>query len=385
MTSLWTSRGRVEVALRHEEPDCVPTDLAITLDAYINLRKYLGLPPEKNIPADSFFEVRASLDVLNALGIDITFVRLRKPMGWNPKHRLPEGIVLDEWGVGRQLVQLPNGSWLNEIAYSPLASLAPTEIDLDAYPWPDPLVPGRTIGLEEEARQLYDETDLAIMGRFGGPVLEIASYLRGYQQWLMDLVLYPEFACELLNKIADIQISLDEQGIRAAGKYLTILKVSGEDLGMQDRPLFSVKTWREVLYPVLKRRWLAARDALDRYAPHVPIMLHSDGAVRPFIPDFIEAGIQVLDPIQGRCEGMELSGLKQDFGDRLTFHGAVDTQQLLPFGNELDIETEVIRCIETLGVGGGLILSPSHFVQSDVPPENIWSMYKAAKRFGKYT
>jgi uroporphyrinogen decarboxylase len=200
----------------------------------------------------------------------------------------------------------------------------------------------------------------------------------------MDLVVHPDFARDLLERVTDISIALDEAGIRAAGQYLSVFKVSGEDLGMQDRPLFSPPVWENIIYPVLKRRWQAAREALDRYAPHVKIMLHSDGAIRPFIPDFIDGCIDLLDPVQPICAGMELSGLKRDFGDQLAFHGTVDTQRLLPFGTPSEVEAEVIRCMDALGRGGGLVLGPSHFVQPDVPPENIAALYRAAHEHGKY-
>lgn len=382
MSEQWTSRKRVEMTLAHKEPDRVPVDLSITLNAYINLREHLGLLPEKNINADRFFEVRPSHDVLEMLGVDMTFVRLRSPSNWTSPPTMPNGSVLDVWGVGRIQIELQDGSFLSEVSYNPLADLDPSDIDLDDYPWPDPYATGFIDSLEEEARQLYEETDLALMGRFGGPIMELGTYLRGFEQWLIDLVLYPDFTRDMLNRIADIQIALDEAGIRAAGKYLSVLKVSGEDLGMQDRTLFSMKIWKDLIFPILERRWRAAREALDRCdASHVKIMLHSDGAIRPFIPDIITAGVDVLDPIQSVCPGMELNQLKKDFGEKLSFHGSVDTQYFLPFGTVQEVEEETKRCIDALGGDGGLILGPSHFIQPDVPPENVVAMYRTAKAY----
>ena len=164
----WNSRKRVETALAHKEPDRVPLDLQITLNAYINLREHLGLPPEENIDADRFFEVRPSLDVVDALGTDMTYVKLRSPSGWKTPAPLPDGTVLDIWGVGRKMIQLPDGSFLNEISHCPMKNLDPSEIDLDAYSWPDPYAAGIVDGLEEEAKQLYEQTDLAIMGASAG-------------------------------------------------------------------------------------------------------------------------------------------------------------------------------------------------------------------------
>jgi uroporphyrinogen decarboxylase len=384
MSQRWTSRKRVETALNHQEPDRIPLDFCITLEAYLRLREYLGLPAEPVVQHDRFFEVRPPLDMVERLGVDMTFVRLRKPA--NPKVRLPlaDGTQLDDWGVGRRLVDLPMGGQLFEVIYNPWKDLEPRDIDLDSFDWPEAHAPGMSDGLQDEARELAEACGLAVMGRFGGPILEIGGYLRGFEQWMMDLVLFPEFSRQVLERITDIQIELDKQGIEAAGPYLSILKVSGEDLGMQDRPLFSQKVWKQVLLPPLERRWRAARLALDRYAPHAKVMLHSDGAIRPFLADIIACGVEVIDPVQGACRGMELDGLKRDFGNQFTFHGGVDTQFVLPCKPAAQVRDETTRVIRALGKGGGLILGPSHFIQADVPPENIVAMCEAAHQKGIY-
>ncbi len=382
MAEGWTSRRRVEAAISHQEPDRVPIDLTITQEPYEKLRQALGFPPEEDLKASSFTEVRPHPEVLKKLGVDLTWVKLHKPHGWSPSPPMADGSVLDEWGVGRKKIYLSEAVFLNEVSYSPLKDA--TLADLDSHPWPNPADPGRVEGLEAEAHELYETTELALMGRFGGTILEQAGYLRGWEQWLMDLVANPEFAWKLMNIIADIQIKLDVMGIQAAGKYLTIFKLSGEDFGMQDRPLFSMKVWRELVRPVLEMRWRAAREALDRYAPNVKLLLHSDGAIRPFLPDLIDSGIDILDPIQPRCTGMDIYGLKQDFGDKLVFHGGVDTQEVLPFGTEAQVEAEVIRCLDALGPGGGYILAPVHNVQADVPPQNLIAMCRVVKEQGRY-
>ncbi len=381
----WTSRKRVEAALNHQEPDRVPLSMTITQIPYVRLRETMGLPPDQQMRANRFGEVEPAIDLLQALGFDTISIKLHSPKSNIAPPTAPDGTEFDEWGVGRKRIDLSGSGFLLEVTSSPFQDLKPTQIDLDSYPWPDPNDPGRVAGLAEEARKLYEQTDLAVVGRFGGTIMEQATFLRGYRQWLADLVRYPDFARDLMERIADIQITLDEQGIRAAGKYLSIFKVSGEDLGMQDRPMFSPKVWQELLRPILRRRWQAARQALDRCdAGHVKLMLHSDGAIREFIPDLIEDGIDVLDPIQTACVGMEVEGLKRDFGGQLAFHGAVDTQHILPFGTPEEVRAEVVRIIRALGPGGGLLLGPVHNVQPDVPPENLVAMCQAAREFGNY-
>jgi len=382
MAGKWTARKRVEAVLDHQVPDRVPLDMTITQQPYERLREALGLDPEPGLKASSFTEVRPAVDLLQALGIDLTWVKLGKPHNWRPPEPTPDGVHYDEWGVGRKKIYQREGVFLNEVAHSPLAEA--DLADLDRYAWPDPQDPGRIEGLEAEARTLYETTDLALMGRFGGTILEQAAYLRGWERWLMDLVLEPEFARRLMEIITGIQIQLDLAGIRAAGRYLSIFKLSGEDLGMQDRPLFSMRVWQELIRPALARRWRAAREALDLHAPHVKLMLHSDGAIRPFLADLIEDGVQVLDPVQPRCAGMDFYELKRDFGDALVFHGGADTQEVLPFGKPEDVEADVIRCIDSLGKGGGLILTPVHNVQADVPAENLIVMCHAAHEHGRY-
>lgn len=378
----WTSRRRVETAIDHREPDRIPIDMTITQSPYVRLREALGMPPEDDLRASSFTEVRPHPEVLEALGIDVTFIKLQKPSGWMPPEPTKDGITFDEWGVGRQRVQIDEGVYLNEVAVSPLRNA--TVKDLASYAWPDPLDPGRTVGLEEEARDIYENTDLALMGRFGGTILEQAAYLRGWEQWLMDLLINQDFARELMDIIVDIQITLDRVGIAAVGKYLSIFKLSGEDFGMQDRPLFSMRVWNELVLPAMQRRWGAARAALDEFAPYVKLMLHSDGAIRPFIPDIIASGVDILDPIQPFVPGMDLYDLKRDFGEALVFHGGVDTQEVLPFGTSEQVREAVLRCIDALGHGGGYILAPVHNVQTDVPPENLIAMCETVRTSGRY-
>lgn len=383
MTGGRKSRQRVEAALAHQQPDRVPLDMTITEIPYRRLRQYLGLPPQEDLRPNRFGEVRPANDLIQELGLDMTFIKLRGASNWSAPPPDVDGTEYDEWGVGRKAIPVKGAGHLLEVTFSPLAEKRVEEIDLDAYPWPDPYDSGRVAGLADEAKRLYRETDLALMGRFGGTIMEQASFIRGYSRWLVDLVKHPQFAIDLMERITDIQIALDEAGIKAAGNYLSIFKVSGEDLGMQDRPMFSQQVWQEVLRPILRRRWQAAKQALDKYgAEHVRLMLHSDGAIREYIPDIIEDGIDVLDPIQTKCVGMEMEGLKRDFGNALTFHGAIDTQQVLPFNTPEEVRQEVKRCIRVLGRNGGLIMGPAHNVQPDVPPENLVALFQAAREFG---
>ena len=377
----WTSRERVVAALEHREPDRVPIDMNPLLDSYLNLKNYLGLEIKEELKPNSAMEVIPHPSVLSELGVDVISVKLGSPRG-HRSSSLRNGYTKDEWGVIRQLVHQPGGgSYLEAVNY-PLADA--TIDDLEKYHWPDPYAPGRGEGAEAAAKRLYEDTDLALLGRFGGPIIETPLYLVGWENWLVHLAKGHKFATVLLDKIADIQIALDRVGLEATARYLQIFKVSGEDLGMQTGPLYSPKMFRTILLPRLRRRWHAAREYLDQVNPSVKIMLHSCGSIRPFIPDLIKDGIQVLDPVQPRAANMDSSELKREFGDHLTFHGGVDIQEVLPFGSEEDVENEVRLRIRSFAPGGGYILAPSHTVQADVPPANVLAMCRAVQKYGQY-
>jgi len=222
------------------------------------------------------------------------------------------------------------------------------------------------------------------MGRFGGSIVEMGGYLFGFKEWMMRTVSDPEFVSVFLDKVTDIQMDYDPAGLEVAVKYVQIIKVSGEDLGMQSGPLYSPKMFHELFLPRLRRRWNAIRTHLDSVNPDVKIMLHSDGAIRTFIPDLIDSGIQILDPVQPLAAGMDPVGLNRDFGEKISFHGGIDIQEVLPFGTPSDVKSEVQRNIKDFAPGGGYILSDSHLIQSDIPVENIIAMFQSAQEFEKY-
>lgn len=380
-STAWTSRRRVVAACEHREPDRVPIDINPVPDFYLRLKQHLGLNIDEQLAPGFMEEAIPHPRVLAALGADLISVKLGSAK--TPRVPAPRaGLIMDDWGVGlERIYQAAGGSYLEPV-YHPLAEA--TLDDLEQYPWPDPSAPGRGEAAEAEAKRLYEETDLALVGRFGGPIVQTAIYLMGFQRWLERAACDPEFAGALLDKITDIVMELDRIGLQATSQYLQIHKISGDDVGMQTGPLYSPTMFRTLILPRLRRRWLAARAYLNQVNPAVQIMFHSCGGIRPFIPDLIEIGLQILDPVQPRAAGMDSFELKRDFGDRVTFHGGVDEQHVLPFGTEQDVEAEVRLRLRALAPGGGYILAPSHYVQADTPPANLVAMCRAALRFGQY-
>lgn len=199
-------------------------------------------------------------------------------------------------------------------------------------------------------------------------------YLRGVKQALIDPLINPELTHRLYEKITDFYLDLNKRCFEEAGDMIDIFMM-GEDMGTQNGLLVSPKIFREFIKPYLTKHVQLAKS----YG--IKVMLHSCGAVRRLIPDFIEMGIDILNPIQVRAVGMNPAELKEEFGDRLSFHGSVDIQRTLPRGSCEEVREEVRGRIRTLGEGGGFILCTTHNIQMDTPVENILAMYDEAKRF----
>jgi uroporphyrinogen decarboxylase len=207
--------------------------------------------------------------------------------------------------------------------------------------------------------------------------------MRGTEQWFMDLADNIRFARALLDKLADIAASLNEAGLEVAGRDLTLLRFSGDDLGSQRRLLISPAIFREVVKPAFRKQYARSKQAFIQQNPQGKIFNHSCGDVFEIIPDFIELGLDVLNNLQP-VGAMDHTAIKHLYGDRLCFHGGIDVQKILPFGSPEDVYQETRRCIKTLGSGGGYILAPTIHIQSDVPPENILAMRDAVKEWGYY-
>jgi uroporphyrinogen decarboxylase len=375
-----TSRERVLRTLNHKEPDRVPFNLNLTVDIYHGLRKHLKLPPEPDKVMDLGTAVSASLDLVEAMQVDFYYLKLGAPVNWKPPIRL-DGVIVDEWGVGYRKTLRPGGFYY-EMVEHPLAGASLK--DIEAYCWPDPGDLGRTATLRDKVAFIRKETDKAIMAKFTTPVWEQAWYLCGLQQWMMDLIENPKRACAILDQVCRVAMGLAKAGLETVGEQIDILRLSGDDLGTQTSPMISLQMYEKFVKPRFERLWNYAKGKLIQKNPAGKLMLHSCGDVRPFIPSWIEIGLDVLDPIQPRAVGMEPAGLKQDFGKQLVFHGGIDLQQVLPFGTPEEVMAEVKRYIQILSPGGGYIVAPAHNVQNDVPPDNLIAMRDAVLEYGVY-
>lgn len=257
-----------------------------------------------------------------------------------------------------------------EAVSCPLAGFRTVEEIESNYHWPDP----DWWDYSDLPQQIAPWEEYPIRGGGSEPFL-IYKNLRGQEQAFMDLILYPDIVHYCLDKLFDLAYQNTVRIYESIPGKVMISYVA-EDMGSQEGLLFSPAQIHEFLLPRMKRMMELAHEA----GAHV--FYHSDGAVRKIIPDMIETGIDVLNPIQWRCKEMDREGLKRDFGDKLIFHGAVDNQYTLAFGTVEEVRREVIDNLGILGQGGGYILAPCHNIQAVSPPENIVAMYETAYEHG---
>ena len=375
-----TSRERVECALHHQEPDRVPWDAQFNIYTYAAVCRHLCLPVPKNPRSNVNSTVGNSLDLTEALDLDVVHVGLG-PSSREAPFDFNADTYVDEWGVGFRHVQHTEGQYAWELAHHPLAD-AKLE-DLDKYPWPDPNDPARIAGLGEHVRRLYEDTPYAILGRFNVPPFFHGFYLCGLERWLTALLQDREFADAVLAKVTNIAMELDRAAMEEVGRYISIFRCAGDDIGTEGGPLVSPRTFRTVVKPHLQRLYQNGLSLIEKYAPRARLCIHTDGDIYLLIPDLIDAGVQVLNCVQpvGR---MDHRTLKREFGDRLAFHGGLDIREEMVRGGPADVERLVRDCIARLGPGGGYVLAPTNYVLPDVPPENILAARDAVRKWGQY-
>jgi uroporphyrinogen decarboxylase len=231
----------------------------------------------------------------------------------------------------------------------------------------------------EEVRALRDSTDYALVGFFGGHILQAGQVLRGWEEFLMDLLKNKAFAHALMDKLTEAHLERFERYAATIAPWVDVIQFE-EDLGMQDRPLMSPEVYREMIKPYHQELFAFAKSRCDAY-----LLLHTDGAVAPLIPDFIEMGVDAINPVQVSAAGMDTKVLKNEFSKEITFWGAgCDSQVILPFGSPEDVADEVKRRIDDLAPGGGFVFAPIHNIQAGVPPENAVTLFRTAREYGVY-
>lgn len=381
MKAEMTPRERVMTTLNLQEPDRVPIDLsqaagdAITTIAYKNLLHHLGIK-DRQIQIQTKLSQTAVVDedILKRFRVDCRRLDLGAPDNWTDEPVGRDGYR-DEYGLVRTR---PEGGYYYDIVESPIKE--DTLQAIENHKWPDPYDPGRYRGLREKAKELHEETDYAVVLNVNCAFFLRCAELRGWENFYMDLAGNPDFARALMDYYLDIRLKIAERALEEVGDNIDIVMVSSDDLGMADRTIVSPEMYRELIKPGQKRTFdfFKERTAAKRF-------YHCDGAIYPIIDDLIEIGVEALNPVQVSAAGMgDTKKLKEEFGDRLAFWGAIDTYQVLPYGKPEDVQAEVKQRIEDLGAGGGYVICSVHNIQPEVPPENTVAMFEAAKEFGKY-
>jgi uroporphyrinogen decarboxylase len=382
----WTSRRRVEAALNHREPDRVPFDLGgsvvtgIHEKAYRQLRRYLGLP-EKEVEIENTVQqiARVHEDVKDRLNVDVYGIQpgpardFILPLWSEGGYRR----MRDEWGIEWWMPE--EGGYYYDMRVHPLANVSSIE-ELRGVKFPDPLDPARFEGLAEGADCLMNERQKAyVLGVNAAGVLEMALWLRGFDAYLRDMLVNRPFAEALLDIVCEIKMQYWAHALNLLGENVMMVH-EGDDLAGQDRLLIAPELYREFLKPRHARLF---RFIKEQAATDVKVFFHSCGAVAPLIPDLIEAGIDILNPVQVSAAGMNTRELKRLYGKEITFYGGgVDTQRVLPRGTPTEVRDEVRRRIDDLAPGGGFIFATVHNIQADVSPENIMAMWEALQEYG---
>jgi len=334
---------------RRQKPDRVPMDYWATDEATVKLMKFLRCASKR--------------DMLERLHVD--FVVEVKPEYIGPKL----APLTDVFGCRFSNIDYGTGTY-EECVYFPLAGFKSVEEIEKSYSWPSPdWWDYGTIAKQLRGNEMYP-----IKGGGSEPFL-IYKNLRGQEQAFMDLIEHPDVVHYCLDKLFDLAYENTRRIFEQIPGKVTISYVA-EDMGGQADLLFSPRHIHEYLLPGMKRIIDLAHQR-GAFAFH-----HNDGNCRRIIPDMVEAGIDLLNPIQWRSRGMERDGLKRDFGGRIIFHGGMDNQYTLPFGTLKEVRQEVLDNLEILGEGGGYILAPCHNIQPLTPPENVVAMYETCFEYG---
>lgn len=404
-----TPRERVLTSMNHREPDRVPVDCSghrssgISAIAYRNLREFLGLPPKPIRVYDPIQQLAiVDEDVLDRFGIDTIELGRAfatedhdwqdwslpdgspcKMPAWVPLEREQNNWVIRS-ATGQIIARMPEGCLYFEQCHYPYLDNDSNFDDLNAVlqecMWtaiaspPGPIASGPNGHqiLQEGAKKLRTQTDRAIIGLFGGNLLEIGQFLFRNDNFLMMLADDPKRAHSFLDRLVELHLGNLERFLGAVGPSIDIV-LFGDDLGMQSGPQMSPKMYREFFQPRHRSMWQTAKKLAN-----VKVMLHCCGGVRELLPALIEAGLDAINPVQIACKGMNPTELKSEFGHDMVFWGGgCDTQTILPDAGPDEIRRHVREMVGIFSPGGGFVFQQVHNILANVPPQNIVAMFEA--------
>ena len=368
------SRERVIKTLNHENADRPPMDLGGAASGlndieYFKLKNYLkiegDIDPFRTGTTVNYYDER----VLEKLEIDFRRLILKKTR--NYPHYLEDGSFINEWGIKYVKV----GEYF-ETRAGPLEN---ADIDgIKSFGWPKARDIFDVSGLKEYARKMYTETRYALVARMPcWGLIDLAFQMRGMERFMMEMLTEPNTARLIIEKILESQLDFYSLLLDSVGEYVQMVETC-DDLGSQNGLLFSIKTFQNIVKP--------ARTQLNQLirakAPNAKIFMHCCGAIFNLIPEIIDTGVDILNPLQPNAKGMDPELIKRTYGSTLSFHGCIDTQVALR-GTVEDTVNEVQKKIGILYNDGGYIVAPANHIMSDVPVENIIALYKTVKNFHK--
>ena len=390
-----TSRQRVLTTLEHRQPDRVPYDLGgshvstIHVEAYRRLCQHLGIDPEPVSMADVYQQVVAPNETLcEKLGVDTRGLWPITSHNDDFSNVRDTGDALqrvDEWGFTQQIKK--DDGWWWTLVESPLDGMT---VDADAlanYAWPNAADPRRIAGLRATAEAHRAAGKAVMLKGICAGLFEMGQRIRGMENFLCDLLLDRPTAETILDNVLRLKKDFWAMALAEVGDLVDIV-VEGDDYGTQESQLISFETYRDLMAPRLReligfiRERLAARKPAGERGY---VFFHSCGSVRPYLPDFIDMGIDILNPVHISAADMDPTALKKDFGRDITFWGGgVETQHVLPTATPQQVRDDVKRNLDALMPGGGYVFNTVHNIQAEVPPENILAMWEALQEFGQY-
>ena len=404
-----TSRERVVAAINHQQADRLPIDLGGSVVTGINAMAYAALKGHLSARGWSFASEAPKVtniilllaevepELVAAWGIDVLpvdrfYAAPGVPLsgGWK-NHPLPDGSPA-LFPAGFKPVIEPDGTWklfegevMTDLlspgsgsfvpAHFPLAGIDTDDLQaLERFPLPR-ISPEELQYLRKRARYLYENTDKALFGWFNGSIFETGQFLSGFDTFFMRLAGEPGFSRRLLERLTQAVIEDLKLYLEAVGEYIQVIGF-GDDLGFQNGPQIDPRLFRSLVKPLLREIYGTAHALCP-----AKVFLHSCGSVHEFIEDFIEIGVDILNPVQTSAAHMDVETLKERFGERIVFWGGgADVQNILPRGTPEEVRRDVRHRIEVMQPGGGFVFAPIHNLQADVPPENITAMYEEALR-----
>lgn len=355
------SRERFLACINKKTVDRPPVFTNFTPQVAEKVSKHLGLPYEE--PIDSLLSTRIShMDLLTEMGNDAAGIAANAPDNF-PTRTLDDGLILNEWGMKFK----PTGLY-NEFHEFPLDK-AEVEQEIEAYAFPDPYARGRYSSAQQTLSK-YGSSH-GIIGDLETSIFETAWYLVGMEKFLMDLMIEAAYVGPLMDKIMHVNTEIGKELIRMGADMIW----AGDDFGTQVGMIMDPETWKRWFKPRIKHMFEEFRSV----NPDIKIAWHSCGSILPIIPDFIEIGLDILNPIQPLAHSMTPEYLSREYGKDLIFFGGVDVQDLLPNGSPQKIKDEIRRISDILTKDGHWLIAPAHNIQDDTPVENILAFFEAIK------